>query len=52
MEEKEKKEFFNVLRNIVKKYKEIIMMGDFNTVFSKQDRLKEWFSKQIREGKN
>ena len=35
--ENEKKEFFNVLRNIVKKYKEIIMMGDFNTVFSKQD---------------
>lgn len=37
VEEKEKKEFFNVLGNIVKKYKEIIMMGDFNTVFSKQD---------------
>ncbi|KAK2816439.1 hypothetical protein Q7C36_022710 [Tachysurus vachellii] len=37
VEEKEKKEFFNVLRNVVKKYKEIIMMGDFNTVFSKQD---------------
>lgn len=36
-EEKEKKEFFNVLRSIIKKYKEIIMMGDFNTVFSKQD---------------
>ena len=36
-EEKEKKEFFNVLRSIVKKYKEVIMMGDFNTVFSKQD---------------
>lgn len=35
VEEKEKKEFFNVLRNIVNKYKEIIMMGDFNIVFSK-----------------
>ncbi len=37
VEEKENKEFFYVLRNIVKTYKEIIMMGDFNTVFSKQD---------------
>lgn len=36
-EQKEKKEFFNVLRGLVKNYKEIIMMGDFNTVFSKQD---------------
>jgi len=36
-EEKEKKEFFNILRSIVKDYKKVIMMGDFNTVFSKQD---------------
>lgn len=36
-EEKENKDFFNVLRSVFKKYKEIIMLGDFNTVFSKQD---------------
>lgn len=36
-EEKEKKQFFNGLRSIINKYKEIIMMGDFNTIFSKQD---------------
>ena len=33
--ENEKKEYFNVLRDFLKKHKEVIMMGDFNTVFSK-----------------
>ncbi len=33
-EKNEKKEYFNVLRDFLKKHKEVIMMGDFNTVFS------------------
>lgn len=36
-EEKEKKGFFNHLREFLKDYKEIVIAGDFNTVFSKQD---------------
>lgn len=35
-EEKEK-EFFKDLRNFITKYERILIMGDFNTVFSKLD---------------
>lgn len=34
-EQNEKKQYFNVLRDLLKKHREVIMMGDFNTVFSK-----------------
>lgn len=33
----EKRSFFNTIKTIVRNYKYIIMMGDFNTVFSRQD---------------
>lgn len=36
-EEKEKKEFFKVLRMFLTKHKNIILLGDFNTVLSKMD---------------
>lgn len=36
-EENEKGEFFKMLKEFLNKYKEIIMMGDFNTVFNKLD---------------
>lgn len=45
-----KKQFFNELRGVLKTHKKIIMMGDFNTIFSKQDM--GWFSEQIWEEKN
>lgn len=35
--EMEKREYYNVLQKFVRKYKEIIIMGDFNVVFSKLD---------------
>ncbi|MCI4374217.1 hypothetical protein PGIGA_G00003750, partial [Pangasianodon gigas] len=34
-EENQKKAYINVLRELLKKYKEVIVMGDFNTVLSK-----------------
>lgn len=36
-EEKEKREYFNMIKRFLRNYKDIIMLGDFNTVFSKQD---------------
>ncbi len=33
----EKREYYNVLRKLVRKYKLIIIMGYFNVVFSKLD---------------
>lgn len=36
-EEKEKREYFNMVKRFLRNYKDIIMLGDFNTVFSKQD---------------
>lgn len=36
-EEKDKKEFFKILNKVIERYKKIIMVGDFNTVFNKQD---------------
>nr|BAC82613.1 pol-like protein [Danio rerio] len=34
-EENKKKEYYNVLRDYLKKHERVIIMGDFNTVFSK-----------------
>jgi len=36
-EEKEKRDYFNMVKSFLRNYKDIIMMGDFNTVFSKKD---------------
>lgn len=36
-EEKEKKEFFENIRGLIDKWKSVIIVGDFNTVFSKRD---------------
>jgi exonuclease III len=36
-EEIKKREYFNGLRELLRKYKEIVIMGDFNVVFSKLD---------------
>lgn len=36
-EVKEKKDFFNELRGLVEKWKKVMMVGDFNTVFCKRD---------------
>ncbi len=36
-EEKEKKMYFNVLRDVIEKWKRVVVAGDFNTVFNKID---------------
>ncbi|MGL5245458.1 MAG: endonuclease/exonuclease/phosphatase family protein, partial [Sarcina sp.] len=36
-EEKEKKAFFENIRGVIDKWKTVILVGDFNTVFSKRD---------------
>lgn len=36
-EEKEKKDFFSELGQLIEKWKKVMMVGDFNTVFRKSD---------------
>lgn len=51
-EEKEKREYFNMVKRFLRNYKDIIMLGDFNTVFSKQDMADGMVFGVTQEGKS
>lgn len=50
--EMEKREYYNVLRKLVRKYKLIIIMGYFNVVFSKLDMAEGMIFRTERDEKS